>query len=267
MKEITKRGKILEIKEDYSNPSWSDGSKDKYTTFNLIKIKKDTFEAMRENSQALQISQNLIYYSGLKDRRSISVQKISIRGNYIKELKELNIRDLFFRCIELTKKPIKLGANRGNNFTIVIRNIEDKKNLKKNIDDSIEFLGKEGFPNYFGLQRFGTYRPNSHKVGRYLLEGNFEKAFDEFVSTKYSTESFQLQSIRSNVKNSNDLERIYETFPKSLSYERSMIKHLIDFPGDYKGCFDVIPSDLKNLLISSFQSYIVNKIISLRVKI
>ncbi|TFG22200.1 MAG: tRNA pseudouridine(13) synthase TruD [Promethearchaeota archaeon] len=266
VKEITKNGKILGIKEDYINPSWSDGSKDKYTTFNLIKINKDTFEAMRQISQALKISQNLMHYSGLKDRRSISVQKISLKGNFIKQLKELNIRDLFFRCIELTKKPIKLGANRGNNFTIVIRNIEDKKDLKKNIDDLIEFLGKKGFPNYFGLQRFGTYRPNSHIVGRYLLEGNFEKAFDEFVSAKYSTESSQLQSIRSDVKNTNDLERIYETFPKSLSYERSMIKHLIDFPGDYKGCFDAIPSDLKNLLISSFQSYIFNKMLSLRVK-
>ncbi len=266
MKEIIKNGKILEIKEDYNNPSWSDGSKDKYTTFNLIKINKDTFEAMKEISQALKISQNLMYYSGLKDRRSISVQKISIRGNYVKELKELNIRDLFFRCIGLTKKPIKLGANRGNNFTIVIRNIEDKKNLKKNIDDLIEFLGKKGFPNYFGLQRFGTYRPNSHIVGRYLLEGNFEKAFDEFVSEKYSSEDPQLQSIRSDVKNSNDLERIYKNFPNNLSYEKSMIKHLIDFPGDFKGCFEAIPSDLKNLLISSFQSYIFNKMISLRVK-
>ena len=266
MKEITKNEKILEIKDDYRSHPWIDGSKDKYTTFNLIKINKDTFEAIREISQALKISQNLIHYSGLKDRCSISVQKISLKGNFIKQLKKLKIRDLFFRCIEPTKKPVKLGANRGNNFTVVIRNIEDKKNLKKNIDDLIEFLGKEGFPNYFGLQRFGTYRPNSHIVGRYLLEGNFEKAFDEFVSAKYSTESPQLQSIRSDVKNSNDLERVYETFPKSLSFERSMIKHLIDFPGDHKGCFDVIPSDLKNLLISSFQSYIFNKMISLRVK-
>ena len=63
-----------------------------------------------------------------------------------------------------------------------------------------------------------------------------------------------------------DLERVYETFPKGLSYERSMIKHLIDFPGDYKGCFNAIPPDLKNLLISSFQSYVFNKMISLRVK-
>ncbi|MFW9899299.1 MAG: tRNA pseudouridine(13) synthase TruD [Candidatus Thorarchaeota archaeon] len=266
VKEITTNGKILEVKDDFTCTPFLKDSKDKYTTFNLIKINKDTFEAISEISQALKISPNFVYYSGLKDKCSISVQKLSIRGNFIEQLKRLKIRDLFFRCIEPTKKPVKLGVNWGNNFTIVIRNIDNKENLEKNINSLIELLEKQGFPNYFGLQRFGKYRPNSHKIGRYLLEGNFEKAFDEFVSTKYSTESPQLQSIRSNVKNNIDLERVYETFPKSLSYERSMIKHIIDFPGDYKGSFNAIPPDLKNLLISSFQSYIFNKMISLRVK-
>lgn len=266
MKEITNRGKILEIKDDFKTPPFLKDSKDKYTSFNLIKVNKDTFEAVNEISQALKIPQNLIHYSGLKDKCSISVQKLSIKGNFIETLRKLKIRDSFFRCIEPTKKSVKLGANWGNNFTIVIRNIEAKKDINRNIDDLIEYLGKQGFPNYFGLQRFGIYRPNSHRVGKYLLEGNFEEAFNEFVSVKYSTESPQLQSIRSNVKNNVDLENVYETFPKSLSYERTMLKHLIDFPGDYEGCFNVIPSDLKNLLISSFQSYIFNKMISLRVK-
>ncbi|MFX1392926.1 MAG: tRNA pseudouridine(13) synthase TruD [Promethearchaeota archaeon] len=266
VKEITNNGKILEIKDDFKSPPFLEDSKDKYTSFNLIKVNKDTFEAINEISQALRIPQNLIFYSGLKDKCSISVQKLSIKGNFIEALRKLKIRDSFFRSIEPTKKHVKLGANWGNNFTIVIRNIENKKEIKRNIDNLIEFLGKQGFLNYFGLQRFGIYRPNSHIVGKYLLEGNFEKAFNEFVSVKYSTESTQLQAIRSNVQNNIDLEGVYETFPKSLSYERTMIKHLIDFPGDYEGCFNAIPSDLKNLLISSFQSYIFNKMLSLRVK-
>ncbi len=264
VKEILDNGRILEIKEDYYTESFSKEQKDKFTTFNLVKVKKDTFEAIREIGDALNISPSSIQYSGLKDRRSISVQKVSIKGNYVKELKKLKIRDSFIRHIRPTRKPVKLGGNWGNNFTITLRNIEDKKDLQKTIENLGNELAKKGFLNYFGLQRFGKYRPNSHLVGRYLLEENFKKAFEEYVSTIYSTESKNIQNIRSVLTKTNDLEKTYNAFPKSLHYERVMIKHLIGHPNDYKGCFDLISLDLKNLLISAFQSFVFNKMISLR---
>ncbi|MFX1446114.1 MAG: tRNA pseudouridine(13) synthase TruD, partial [Promethearchaeota archaeon] len=266
VKEITEEGRTLEIKEDYSSESFSTEQRDKFTTFNLIKINKDTFEALREIGEALNIPLQSIQYSGLKDRRSISVQKVSIKGDYLNELKKLKIKDTFIRYIRPTRKPVKLGGNWGNHFSITIRNIEDKKNLQQEIERLINNLVKKGFLNYFGLQRYGKYRPNSHLVGRYLLEENFEKAFDEYVATIYPTESKNIQDIRSILKETNDFEKIYNTFPNGLYYERLMIKHLIDHPNDYEGCFNLFPLDLKNLLISAFQSYIFNKMISLRAK-
>jgi len=266
VKEIIDDGRTLEIKEDYSAESFSKEQKDQFTTFNLIKINKDTFEALREIGEALNIPPQSIQYSGLKDKRSISVQKVSIKGNYINELKKLKIRDTFIRHIRPTRKPVKLGGNWGNHFSITIRNIEDKKNLQQDIELLIDSLVKKGFLNYFGLQRYGKYRPNSHLVGRYLLEENYKKAFDEYVSTIYSTESKNIQNIRSILNKTDDLEEVYDTFPNGLYYERLMIKHLIDNPNDYEGCFSLFPLDLKNLLISAFQSYIFNKMISLRAK-
>ena len=264
VKEIINDGITLEIKEDYPTMAFSQHQKDKYTTFNLIKINKDTFEVLRDLSQALKISSELIHYSGLKDRVSISVQKISIKGDYVDKLKRLNIRDVFIRSIKPTKKPVKIGGNWGNNFTITIRNIESKKNLSNQIENLINRINEHGFLNYFGLQRFGIYRPNSHLVGRYLLESRFEKAFKEYVSNIYPTESKNIQKIRSSLDIDGDLKKTYSEFPKSMYYERLMINHLIDNPNDFEGCFDLLPPDLKNLLISAFQSYIFNKMISLR---
>jgi tRNA pseudouridine13 synthase len=45
-----------------------------------------------------------------------------------------------------------------------------------------------------------------------------------------------------------------------------MIEFLIDFPGDYRGAINTLSEDLKRLLISSFQSYIFNKMLTLRVR-
>ena len=266
VKEILSNGKVLEIKEDRRPQSFSEKLKDKYTTFNLVKVNMDTFEALRKVGKALKISANRFHYSGLKDRCAISVQKVSIKGNFVDSLKKLRLRDIFIRSISSTKQPVRLGGNKGNHFTVVIRNIENKSNLKDLIDHLFIALKQQGFLNLFGIQRFGKYRPNSHNVGRYLLEGNYKKAFNEFVSTVYSTESPHLQQIRGSIRNEEDFENAYNIFPISLYYERAMIKHMLDHPGDYKGSFEVIQRDLKTLFMSAFQSYLFNKIISLRIK-
>lgn len=266
VKEIDANGKILDIKEDRSNPAFSEDLNDKFSTFNLIKINKDTFEAIKRISKALNIPTSSFNYSGLKDKQAVSIQKISIKGNYIEQLKKLNLHDIFIRDIYPTKKPVKLGSHVGNNFTIVIRNIDSKNSTKLKINELLHFLNNFGFPNYFGLQRFGNYRPNSHIVGRYLLLDDYRNAFEEYVSTTYSTESIESRKARSEFRNDNNLEKAYNNFPKTLYYEKKMLQFLIKNSGNYKGAINTLPKDLKRLLISSFQSYLFNKMLSLRVE-
>ncbi|MHA1293456.1 MAG: tRNA pseudouridine(13) synthase TruD [Promethearchaeota archaeon] len=267
VKEIIKSGEILEIKEDYESPPFNSESKDKYTTFNLVKINRETFEALREISYFLKIPLESIYYSGLKDKCAITVQRISIYGDHIESLKKLKIHDLFFRNIVPTKKRVKLGSNWGNFFTIIIRDLDDKEGeLEEKIKQIFNNLIKFGFPNYFGLQRFGMHRPNSHIVGRYLLEKKYENAFHEFVSVAYSMENPEIQKIRTSLKEKGDIKSKLRDFPKSMVYERLMLKYLIEHPDDYEGTFNALPFDLKTLLISAFQSYIFNKMVSLRLQ-
>lgn len=266
VKEITRTGQILEISGHDTTISFSEDSKDKYTTFTLVKINKDTFGAIRMISRALKIHPNLIEVAGLKDKRSISVQKASIKGNHIEKLKKLKLKDIFVRCIMPTKKSVKLGSNRGNHFIITLRNIEKEVNEEKRIKALFDELHTRGFPNYYGLQRFGTFRPNSHIIGRFILEGEYQKAYDEFVLATYSTELPQSQLVREKLKKTGDLEKAYNLFPESLNYERAMIKYLLDNPRDYEGAINHLPNYLIKLLISSFQSYLFNKMLSLRHK-
>ncbi len=266
VKEITYSGHILEINEDYAPTSYSVESKDNYTTFNLVKINKDTFEAVRLISGVLGINPKAIGYSGLKDKRAISVQQASIKGNHVEKLRKLKINDIFIRNINPSRYPVKLGSNSGNHFEITIRNIEHKGNEKKKIEELLAILRTRGFPNYYGLQRFGTFRPNSHLLGRFILESEFKKAFDELVIATYSSELPQSQRVRKDLRKTGDLEKAYNSFPKSLNYERTAIKYLLDNPGDFEGAINHLPKYLIKLLISSFQSYLFNKMISLRHK-
>jgi len=266
VKEITNKGRVLEINEDYTPTSYSTETNDNYTTFNLIKINKDTFEAVRLISDALRIPPKAIEYAGLKDKRAITVQRASIKGNYVEKLQNLKIKDIFIRNISPSKNPVKLGSNWGNYFEITIRNIENKGNEIKKIEELLAILRTQGIPNYYGIQRFGTFRPNSHLIGRFILEKEFKKAFDEFVIASYSSELPQSKHLREELRKTGDLEKAYESFPVSLNYERMMIEYLLGHPGDYEGAINHLPKYLIKLLISSFQSYLFNKMITLRYK-
>ena len=265
VREITHSGRVLEIKEDFGPIYFSEDSKDSYTLFNLIKINKDTFGAIRLISKALGIPPKSIGYAGLKDKRAISVQMASIRGNYVEKLKNLKLNDIYIRNIFPSKNSVKLGHNWGNHFVITLRNIKHIPDQKKKIEDLFRYLRDHGFPNYYGLQRFGTFRPNSHIIGRFILESQFKKAYEEFVIKDYSTELPQSQKVRAELAKTGDLDKALNSFPTGLGYERTMIKYLLDNSEDYEGAINHLPKYLIKLLISSFQSYLFNKMVSLRV--
>ena len=265
VKEITHSGRVLEIKENFAPTNFSKDNKDNYTLFNIIKVNKDTFEAIRIISNALSVPPKSIGYAGLKDKRSISVQTASIRGNYVEKLKNLRLDDIYIRNIHPSKNPVKLGNNWGNHFVITLRNIQHIPEQQKKIELLFRHLRTHGFPNYYGLQRFGTFRPNSHIIGRFILEGQFRKAYEVFVIKEYPTELQQSKKVRAELAKTGDLEKALNTFPMGLGYEKSMIKHLIDSPGDYEGAINQLPGYLIKLLISSFQSFLFNKMVSLRI--
>ena len=218
VKEITHSGRVLEIKENFAPTNFSKDNKDNYTLFNIVKVNKDTFEAIRIISNALGVPPASIGYAGLKDKRSISVQTASIRGNYVEKLKNLRLDDIYIRNIYPSKNPVKLGNNWGNHFVITLRNIQHIPDQQKNIDLLFSHLRTHGFPNYYGLQRFGTFRPNSHIIGRFILEGQFKKAFEEFVIKEYPTELQQSKKVRAELAKTGDLEKALNTFPMSLGY-------------------------------------------------
>ncbi|TFG20434.1 MAG: tRNA pseudouridine(13) synthase TruD [Promethearchaeota archaeon] len=265
VKEITKSGEIL---TNYDDGYFiiSDQDSEMYTTFILQKNNIDTFEAIHLISKALKVPKSKFSYSGLKDKRSISLQKIAIKGNYGEELHNLRIPGISISKIHHSSKPIKIGSNQGNYFVITIRNIEKDTNLRERAEKILDLVSTHGFLNYYGLQRFGTFRPNSHLIGKFLLKNSFKQVFDEFVTQLYSSESEQSLKVRSKLRDDNDLEWASKNFPKSLNYELMMIQHLIEKPNDFQGSVNRLPQALIRLLISSFQSYLFNELISLRVE-
>lgn len=49
------------------------------------------------------------------------------------------------------KRKLRLGALKGNQFTLILREISDRQE----VETRLQAIAERGVPNYFGAQRFG----------------------------------------------------------------------------------------------------------------
>ena len=196
VEEITPEGKILDNKFKFED------SEGEYLYAILKKENWSTLRAVREISKKLGISRKRIGFAGTKDKRALTTQMISIR-NVSKDLK-ISIPNIEVLPIRYSSSPIKLGDLYGNRFTIKIRDIKlDKEEIKERVDRIRNEL-KAGFPNFFGIQRFGSVRPVTHLVGKEILKGNFRNAVLIYLTKTFERESEEAKRARNMLKEGKD---------------------------------------------------------------
>lgn len=125
-------------------------------------------------AKTLQIRRDDIGVAGLKDRRAVTRQWISVPASCQATIEEVNTDQIQVLDSQLHTNKLKIGHSRGNRFTIIVRNVaENSFDTAKKIAEEIL---KRGVPNYFGTQRFGI-KGNTLRTGQELLNG--EKKIEE----------------------------------------------------------------------------------------
>lgn len=123
----------------------------------MYKENIDTIQAVSLISRQLRINPKRIGYAGTKDKRGKTTQLLSffkIEPTQIQRLNK-NFHNIKLGNFKLRNGDgLRLGDLSGNRFKIVIREIDEQNNSI--IESGIESLKKNGFINYFGLQRFGS---------------------------------------------------------------------------------------------------------------
>ncbi|AEH61421.1 tRNA pseudouridine synthase D TruD [Methanosalsum zhilinae DSM 4017] len=245
-----------------------EGFEGKYLILELTKHNWDTHHVVRELSRRLRISQKRIGFAGTKDKRAETTQKISIFDLNETDIENVHLKDVDLKVIGRSNKSIGLGDLTGNEFRITIRNIDHSKAELKEILSSItmEIDKNGGVPNYFGIQRFGSLRPITHLVGESLVKGDSEEAALKYISMTFQDEPEDTKNARNFVADTRNFIEGLKLYPHHLRYERTMMHHLVNEPGDYEGAFLILPENLRRMFVHAYQSYIFNRIISERMR-
>lgn len=243
------------VKEVFCKQKKGEEEKGIYVWFTLKKRNWDLFRALKVMSNKLGVSVKRFGYAGVKDKRGITYQRVSVWNVPAERLKGLKIKDIELSYFEEAKERINLGDLRANKFEIVIRDVDDKE--KNKIEKNLEIVKKEGFINYFGGQRFG-FRKNTHLVGKEILRNHLKEAVWIYLA-KEGDEKDDARKFRENLRKTRDLKTGLKECPGNLRNEIVLMNHLIEKPNDYAGALRKIPKKFRRMFVHAYQSYLWNK--------
>ena len=203
-----------------------------------------------------------VTFAGTKDKRAVVTQWITLRRRTMPVLDIEGVEVLEQRS---TSCLLRSGEHQGNHFTIRVREIEfTEEEALQRVGACLNELGG-GVPNFFGIQRFGAYRPVTHIAGKALLESGAEAAVKTYLGFLGSTQGEEREA-REMCCSGSEWKDVLERMPKHLGLERRMLRHLAEHPEDYGGALMKLPAGLIQFLIHSYQSYLFNRILSKRMQ-
>ncbi len=269
VEEITEDGSVQSVHpftKEIRPPIAINGARKKARNIHLTVQKENltTMDTVNLMCAALRLSRNMVSYAGLKDKRAITCQRMSVPVQVENELKELKIAGVQFRDFEYSRQPIKIGDLWGNRFTILLRNSDYEP---ETVVQYFKAMANTALINFFGVQRFGVVRPVTHKIGKALVQKDYEKAAKVILSTPGKYESDTLQEARKRMEDGEFSETVLKELPRDMRYERIVLKELINHPNDFKRAIFKLSPRLQTLFVHAFQSYLFNRLISKRCRL
>ncbi len=209
----------------------------------ILKIRKKdmtTWKLVQKISEITGSKTKDIGYAGLKDKDGITTQYISIYKKYEDKIDLIEDNDIKIISTTYHNNKIRIGHLKGNKFYIKFKKVSLIDAQK--IENAIKIIAKNGLPNYFGYQRFGT-EGNNYQIGKELLFGKTHiknrKKRDFFISA-YQSHIFNLW-----LSKRVEISKMCESFNAKelesvLIYNATLIKELKKQPNFFK----ILPGDI-----------------------
>ena len=240
----------------------------KFTIADITTTNWETNRLIRLLARTMRISRERIGFAGTKDKRAVTTQKMSFECDPSK-LDLVELKDIDFSNAYRSNRPIRMGDLLGNEFEITVRDYDVSKESVRDTVSSVTDVVNEtgGFPNYFGVQRFGTSRPVTHIVGENIIRGDLKGAVDAYLFHPSEFEEDEVKEARITLKKCNgDYSNLDLELPKIMGFEKILIDHLIKRPDDYRGAIAEMPTNLQMMFTHAYQSYLYNLMLSGRIE-
>lgn len=219
-------------------------------------------------ARQLHIPYSAVGFAGTKDKRAVISQQISLDAP-LKDVETLRFDDFEVLDAFRSNRWLEIGDLIGNRFEIVVRDTDfnNAEKLKDVVGATADTILKEGgFPNFFGIQRFGAVRITTHTIGKFIARGDMKGAVMAYIANPMEGERDDIFAARKMINDGADFAEVLKEYPDKFELERRMIRHLVERPEDWAGAIRELPKHLQTMFVYAYQSYLFNKILSERIR-
>jgi tRNA pseudouridine13 synthase len=169
-------GRIRERPEDFvvgEIPAYEPSGQGEHVFVRMTKTGLTTVDAVRAIARSLSCEAREAGHAGMKDKRAVTTQTISLhapRGVSSEDLARralcLSLEGITVHAATPHGHKIKPGHLKGNRFAVVVRGVA-VSGLPE-VVAAFERVKREGVPNAFGAQRFGAFGDNAARALAWL---------------------------------------------------------------------------------------------------
>jgi tRNA pseudouridine13 synthase len=228
----------------------------RFTYYRLSKRGLGTLEAIEAICRRWNIPGRRVSYGGLKDRHAVTIQYLTIFDGPDVSLHQ---SALDLEPLGRLERPYGPHDFVGNRFEIVLRDMT--ADAAARAGKQLETLARDGLPNYFDDQRFGSVGFSGEFIGHAWLKGDHERALRLALAEPNPFDRSETKARKA------VLRECWGNWAEAKarldrSSERSIVTYLVDHPTDFKGAFARVRRELRSLYFSAFQSHLWNLILA-----
>jgi tRNA pseudouridine13 synthase len=238
-----------------------------YTVLRVVSQNWEQHELGEAIARRLSLSPHAIQWSGTKDRRAVAERLLSYRGPPPE--RPLALKDVDVVEAYRSRDGLVLGHHYGNAFEVhvVPEGVPPEEAAGAYRTTAAELRAAGGFPNFFGLQRFGEVRPVTAEVGRQVVRGDPAAAVDTYLSAiPVGTTEGRGDAARRSYAEHRDASRALREFPADYRFERALLERLARGQSPEEA-LRALSRDLRLLFVHAYQSLLFNRWLCRRVAV
>ena len=237
------------------------GDSGPFAFYRLEKRGWSTPDALAAVRRRWQVEPRRLSYGGLKDRHADTVQYLTI---FHGPRRGLHHHDVAVRYVGQVAHPYASEDVICNRFRLTLRALDDA--TRGRAAGRLEDVVRDGVPNYFDDQRFGSVAgPGGEFIGRMLVRGRFEDALRLALTGPYEHDrAAQKREKRLLDAHWGDWAKCVGVLPRG--HARSLADYLRVHPDDYRGAVTRLRPELRGLYLSAYQSHLWNRMLAIRLR-
>ncbi len=227
-----------------------------FALYRLRKQRIGTLEAIEAVERKWKLPRQGVAFAGLKDKHAATSQFVTIHEGPRRGISQTNLELEYVGQVE---RPIHASDITGNRFVVVVRELVESEVAAAR--ETLAAISRDGLPNYFDSQRFGSVGVSGEYIAKPWCLGNFERTIWLALADA---------NVHDRPDQRGDKELIRQAWGKwqecsgrlRTSPAREVVGHLLRQPGDFRRAITIFPQALRSLWLATFQSHLWNRILA-----